>query len=118
MALSNKFYEMWGLTFEGGEERTYAIDAEVRQLEEVVRLTRQLNIRLEGTEPEVDVEYTNDWGIFRDLYAALADLETRMNLNKWKIRQRDPTVGELLANLGCAIFLMAIVSYIIWVFLR
>ncbi len=38
--------------------------------------------------------------------------------SKWKIRQRDPTVAELLANLGCAIFLMAIVSYIIWVFLR
>ena len=33
MKLSERFYEIWGLTHEGGEERTYALRYEVKQLE-------------------------------------------------------------------------------------
>lgn len=35
--LSERFYEMWGLTLEGGEERTYAINEDVAKLEAVAR---------------------------------------------------------------------------------
>ncbi len=33
MKLSERFYEIWGLTFEGAEERTYALKDEIAQLE-------------------------------------------------------------------------------------
>ncbi len=43
--------------------------------EAVVEAARKLNIKLDGVEPERDIDYTASWGAFRDLYDALADLE-------------------------------------------
>ena len=68
--LSDKFYEMWGLTLEGGEERTYAIDAEVRKLEAVVELVRIVtNIMWNISGDRATKEAVSE------LHDALADLE-------------------------------------------
>lgn len=45
MKLTERFYEMWGLTFEGGEERTYSIMKEVAQLEEALTVKQLLAIK-------------------------------------------------------------------------
>ncbi len=43
----------------------------IESLRAVARAAKKLNIKLEGVEPERDIDYTASWGAFRDLYEAL-----------------------------------------------